>query len=197
MRTTRTNYKGFTLLELTITIGIFIVIGTIILSILTSTFSGNNRASATNEVTQNGNYALSVITNLLSNTQRFDGIVTTSPACTPTDSQTCCTATGAVGKVIKFTGHDGGVTTLTCNDAGSSATYLISSTSGTLTPVTVPLIDVSQVRLPATSNCSFTCAQVDEYAPPRIDISFTLQDLLGGNSASFRTSVSLRNQNLK
>ncbi len=187
--------KGFTLIELTIVMGIFIVIGTIIVSVLSATFTGNTKIRTTGELSQNGNYALSIITNLLLSSQRFEGIVvTTSPPCTPTDSTTCCTPTGVSGKSISFVGLDGGTTTLTCEDTGSTPTYVISSASASLS---IPLIDATQARLSDAGTCSFTCTQVDEYSPPRIDISFSLQNIGDGSSANFRTSVSLRNQNLK
>ncbi len=182
--------KGFTLIELTIVMGIFIVIGTIIVTILNSTFQGNTKARVTNDMSQNGNYALSIITNLLLNSQRFDGIVVTSPACTPSESETCCSATGTTGKSITVTGLDGGTTTLTCQDSGANPlVFKISSNSASL-------IDVNQVVV-SPGSCSFTCTQVDEYSPPRIDIAFTLRNTSGNTSANFRTSVSLRNQNLK
>lgn len=187
--------RGFTLLELTIVMGVFIVIGTIIVSILGATFRGNTKTRVTNDISQNGNYALSIMTNLLLNSQRFESIVPSFDSCLTNPNPTCCSTTGTVGKSITFQGLDGGTTTLTCEDTGGDPTiYKISSNSASLT-------DPGIVRLSPNDTCYFTCTQVDEYAPPRIDIMFTLQNAEvaagdGQASANFRTSVSLRNQNL-
>ncbi|MBP7832501.1 MAG: type II secretion system protein [Candidatus Levybacteria bacterium] len=189
------NSRGFTLLELTIVMGVFIVIGTIIVSILGATFRGNTKTRVTNDISQNGNYALSIMTNLLLNSQRFESIIPSFSTCTANPNPTCCTPAGTIGKTITFQGLDGGTTTLTCEDTGSDPTlYKISSNSASL-------IDPEIVRLTPDDTCYFVCTQVDEYSPPRIDIVFTLQnaEVEAGDSqasANFRTSVSLRNQNL-
>lgn len=191
--------NGFTLLELTLVMGIFIVIGTIIVTILNSTFRGNTKVRVSNDVSQNGNYALNLISNLLLNSQSFNSISN------GTTITTLCSPTGTTGKSVTVTGFDGGVTTLSCNDSGATPTYLISSASASIDQSMpssiVPLIDSSQVEL-APDSCTFTCSQVDEFSPPRIDIVFTLKNAAVNSaeslgSAIFRTSISLRNQDLK
>ncbi len=187
--------RGFTLIELTIVMGIFIVVGTIIVSILSASFRGNTKTRVTNDISQNGNYALSIMTNLLLNSKRLESIVPSSGTCSSISNPTCCSSTGTQGKSITLQGLDGGTTILTCEDTGGNpALYKISSNSASLT-------DPSLVRLSPSGTCSFTCTQSDEYSPPRIDIVFTLQnaEVAAGDSqdsANFRTSVSLRNQNL-
>jgi len=194
IKKTYTNH-GFTLIELTIVLGVFIIIGTIIVSILGTTFRGNTKTRVTNDISQNGNYALSIMTNLLLNSQRFDSIVPSFDNCSTNPNPTCCSPTGTTGKSITFQGLDGGTTTLTCQDTGSDpALFRISSNSASLT-------DPSIVKLSPDDTCYFVCTQVNEYSPPRIDIMFTLlgADVSVGEgqaSANFRTSVSLRNQNL-
>lgn len=181
--------EGFTLLEMTIVMGIFLVIGTIIVSILSSTFNGNTKVRVSNNVAQNGNYALSIISNLLINSQQFESIETGSTV------TTLCSSSGTTGKAVSVTGFDGGVTKLSCKDTGTTPEYTISSNSAIL-------IDKTQVQLATDSTCMFTCTQVDEFSPPRIDIVFTLKNSTGTaaektGSATFRTSVSLRNQDLR
>lgn len=187
------THKGFTLLELTIVTSVFLVIGTIIVTLLNSTFRGNNKVRVSNDVAQNGNYALNIISNLLINSQKFESITsdaTVSTVCSP----------AITGEAITVRGFDNGMTTLTCEDSGT-----ISSKSAALVDnapvVTSSLLDISQVALVADS-CSFTCTQSDEYSAPRIDVVFTLKNASADtaeNTASsiFRTSISLRNQDLK
>lgn len=184
----RTSQNGFTLLELTVVIGVFLVIGTIIVSILNSTFQGNSKVRISNDIAQNGNYALNIITNLLVNSQQFESI---SDGTTIT---TFCPTTGINGKSINVVGFDGGVTTILCGDSGANPTYNLSSNSASL-------IDSSQVIL-SSDSCTFTCTQADEFSPPRIDVVFTLKNVSADlpentGNATFRTSVSLRNQDLK
>lgn len=176
---------GFTLLELTVVMGIILVIGTIVVSIVSSTFRGNNMVRISNDQAQNGNYALNVITNLLVNTQQFESITDGSTV------TTTCPAAGINGKSITIRGFDGGISTLSCKDNGINPDYLISSNSASL-------IDASQVSL-VPDSCTFTCTQADEFSPPRIDIVFTLKNASDQTTGTttFRTGVSLRNQDFK
>lgn len=199
------NKRGFTLIEVTIVIGIFAVIGIIIVGILNSSLRGNTKTKLTSDLAQNGNYALTLISNLLLNSRRFQSIVS-YPSFTEYE---VCSTTGISGKTISVAAFDGGLSTLSCSDVGATPTYSISSASATFsasipTPTTfktTTLIDTSQVRLVADS-CYFTCTQADAYSAPRIDIKFQLMSAQSATNeqlgiATFSASVSLRNVDLK
>lgn len=183
----RKRKEGFTLIELVIVMGIFVIIGTIIVSILSSTFQGNTKARISTDITQNGNYVLNLLSNLILNSQKFQSITDLSSVVTTT-----CATTGTTGKSITVTGFDGGNTTLFCDEAATIPT--ISSNSASL-------LDTSQVKV-VPGSCSFTCTQADAYSLPRIDITFQLQNAAGTISekqatSTFSTSFSLRNTDFK
>lgn len=191
---------GFTLLELIIVIALFMVTGVLILGVLNSTFKLSNKTRITNDLAQNGNYALSIMSNLLFNSQKLLSY-TTSTGVVLND----CTGNPGPGKSITVLGFDGGAATLTCDDANgtiSSTSAIFSSISPTPTPyATSSLIDTSQVKLSGAS-CTITCTQQNPYSPPRVDVSFQLIKSNavvgeGAPSANFNTSITLRNQNIQ
>lgn len=184
------NSLGYTLIELTIVMALLIVVGGLLIGIISSALRGSTKTKITNDVAQNGNYALSVMTNIIANAQQFESFSSTSPI---TAVLTRCDRDTATGRAGPFTGDkvtvvgfDGGITELSCGVGGT-----ISSNSAVL-------IDNSRVRV---ASCSLTCSQSSLYSPPRIDVEFSLVNASGGTaesagSASFNTSVSFRNSNL-
>ncbi len=178
----KTN-RGYTLIELTVVMILLIVVGTLIVGIINSTLRGSTKSKITNDLAQNGNYALSLMSNLLLSAQKFQSIRSTSPVA---GTFTSCENGPLIGDRITLLEFDGGITDLTCNGTN------ISSNSAAL-------LDSSQV---ITTACSFTCTQTDPYSLPRIDISFQIKNATGATNekqanATFSTSVSLRNQSLK
>jgi prepilin-type N-terminal cleavage/methylation domain-containing protein len=174
--------NGFTLVELLVVVTLLVVIGTIIANSLGSIFRGDNKTQTTNAVAQNGDYALSVISDLVTSSIN----VVDSPASgTPT-----CLAAPQSSLVLAR--DDDNFTTLSCDVSGN-----IASTSAN--PVrSVFLLDTSTVKVD-TTNCSFTCTQESPFSPPIIHVQFRLtgkdQNGLSENQADgvFSTSVSLRN----
>ncbi len=151
--------RGYTLVELVIVMVLVLVIGGMITQILVSTLRGSNKTQANNAVAQNGNYAMSIMSDLILNAQSFTSILPLTP--TPA---TTCAGTAIKGNSVTIQNFDGGVTTFLCDDANKT----ISSNSASL-------LDTSQVAL-VTGSCSFTCSQTSVYSPPRIDISFKLKN---------------------
>lgn len=193
--------KGFTLVELVIVMALLITTGGIIVGILSSTWRGSNKTRTNSDLAQNGDYALSLMTNLVINSQKLISFTPTNTGVAISD----CTSSPGAGKTFTVLGFDGGATTLTCND--TSAPYTISSASAVFSAVppaptpfsTNSLLDTSQVKV---TNCSFVCSQQDAYSPPRIDISFQLTQPSaiageGTSGVSFKTSITLRNQSYK
>jgi type II secretory pathway pseudopilin PulG len=182
---------GYSLIELVVVMVVLLVVGGLIVGVVTSALRGGTKTKITNDIAQNGNYSLSVITNIISNAQKFISINSGSPVSgvlTRCDIDTASGTSGPfTGDKITVQGFDGGITVFACNSDGT-----ISSNSASLT-------DVSQVK---AESCSFTCFQSDIYSSPRIDIAFILSNASGETteskgSASFNTSVSFRNNGLK
>lgn len=179
--------RGYTLIELMIVMLLLVLVGSLIAGILSSTITGAAKSKIVSDLGQNGNYALSLITDVIINAQDLQSVTDASK----TTYQTC-TPEGIPAKSLQLQGFDGGITTLACDDTGLDPTYTISSNSASL-------LDTSRVKLIAGS-CTFTCVQADPYSIPRIDIVFQLTNASGSafmDTISFSTSVAMRNQSIK
>ena len=168
--------KGFTLVELLVSMIILITVGTIMVSILVSSLRTGNKSQAINEVRQNGNYAITQMSKTISYAKIFNGLSNDG-----TNFLTTCDGSTPY-KYIQVTSFDNSVTSFSCGDSA------ILSNGSPLTG--------SDVSLKANS-CSFICTKTAS-GPPIIDIKFTLQE--GVNSLienqsfiPFETSVTLRN----
>ncbi|MDO8270249.1 MAG: hypothetical protein Q7T54_06300 [Candidatus Levybacteria bacterium] len=181
---------GYTLIELLTATSILVIVSGLIVGVLYSTLRGGNKTRVTNDVSQNGNYALSVISNtalLAEDVTEIDG----SPV------SDCTTAQATPARSIEFQQSDGSLVKFSCDLAASS----IASESGAITTY---LIDNNSVKVDQAS-CSFTCQQSNDspYAPPIIGIAFTVtqrsNSVVFENAASstFKTSVTMRNYNPK
>lgn len=181
--------NGFTTIELLAFTMILVVVSSLVAGILFTTLRGSGKAKIGGTVAQNGNYALSVMTD----------IITSSDAITEINgvpASTCVPPQGQVASPIssiQFHRNDGGLTTLSCSPSQKGT---IASMSADLS---VPLIDSSQVEV---ADCSefITCTQADPYSYPIIGIKFKLQDknnnpqvVESSFSSDFNTSVSMRN----
>ena len=176
--------SGYTLVELLTATSIIVIISGLIVGILYSTLRGGNKTRITNDVAQNGNFALSII----SNTALLSSSVTKVGGVPITD----CT-TQKSGTSIEFKQSDYSLISFSCDPATQS----IASTSANITTY---LIDNNAVKVdPAT--CTFTCLQSNgnPYAQPIISASFTVsQRSTSINSeniatSTFNTSVTMRN----
>ncbi len=61
------NFSGFTLVELLVTVGLVLIIGTIGTSVIASILRSYNKAHIINEIEQNGNYVLSLMESQIRN----------------------------------------------------------------------------------------------------------------------------------
>jgi prepilin-type N-terminal cleavage/methylation domain-containing protein len=179
--------KGYTLVELLAVTSIIVVISGLIVGILYSTLRGGNKTKVTNDVSQNGNYAMSVIANTILSAQavtQVNGIPITDCTVPPE---------GVSGKSIQFEEANGNLITYAC-DSNS-----IASSSGTTTN---DLIDISAVKVDPNS-CTFTCFQnnANPYSLPIIKVVFTVSQQSSGSivenaaTSTFNTSVAMRNYN--
>lgn len=180
--------NGYTLVELLAVTSIIVIVSGLIVGILYSTLRGGNKSKVTNDVAQNGNYALSII----SNTALLAESVTAVGGNPVAD----CT-TSREGSSIEFEQSDGSRLMFSC-DADSQS---IASQSGEMVH---HLIDNNSVKVdPAT--CSFTCFQDNNnpYASPIIGVSFTVSQRADSTvfenvaQSVFKTSVTMRNYNPK
>lgn len=180
--------KGYTLVELLAATAIIVIISGLIIGVLYSTLRGGSKTKITNDVAQNGNYALSVISNtalLANDVIALDG----SPV------SDCTAPTPTPAKSIEFKQVDGSTVEFSC-DLGTSS---IASKSAN---VTTYLIDNNSVKVDQAT-CSFTCSQSNSnpYSSPIIGVSFTVSQRNTSSafeniaSSTFNTSVTMRNYN--
>lgn len=177
--------KGYTLIELLAVSSIIVVVSGLIVGVLYSTLRGGNKTKVTNDVAQNGNYAMSVIANT--------ALLATSVTEVGGSLISDCT-TERQGNSIEFETENGNRVRFVCDSQSES----IASISGSLTN---NLIDVSAVKVDPTT-CSFTCTQNNgnPYSSPIIRVSFTVSQRSGSTfesvaSSPFSTSVTMRNFN--
>lgn len=175
--------RGYTLIEMLAVTTILVIIGGLITGVIYSTLRGSSKVKITNDVTQNGNYALTVMarTALLAGYVSRLGNDPIDNCVTPRTSDS-----------IEFVNQDGGRVTFSCNNNEQS----IASSSGSMTSY---LIDNTTVKIEPNS-CRFTCTQPnnDSYATPVINIAFKVSQRQGSlfeNAArsEFQTSVTMRN----
>lgn len=185
------SHRGYTLIELIVVMVILLTVGGLVVGIIASVLRSSTKTKIINDIAQNGNYALSVVTNVLINSQKFESFNSTSPVSGVLGRCDMDPNSGILGPFtgskVTVLGLDGGITELTCTPSGT-----ISSNSASLT-------DLSQVRM---TSCQFKCIQSSLYSPPRIDVSFNLSNVSGQTveslgQSTFNTSVSLRNSTLR
>lgn len=183
----RTKYqKGYTIIELVIVILVILVVGGIIVGIIYSSIRGTTKARVNNNISQNGNYAITVMSNFIANAKNLvdvtgsDGI--SYESCVPPVFGEAIQA-----QSITITNFDNELTTFTCDGA------TISSNSASL-------IDAISVEV-VPGTCVISCLQESAYRSPRIDLTFELQSKGSSTPESsgkslFNTSVTMRNYGL-
>ncbi len=187
------NSKGYTLVEMLAVIVVFAIIGGIISAIFASSLRGSNKANITNDIRQNGNYALAQMSRMINYAKSFDGI---SVDGSDGSYQDCYIEPAGAGTTtttilneyhyIKMTSFDGGQIIFSC-DAESDE--IIASNGASL-------VNTDIVR---AESCVFTCLQSSAASPPTIGISFILSQKDEGAFFEkkaiipFETSVTMRN----
>ena len=166
------NDKGYTLIELLAAMGIFAVVGTLIVIILFTTLRGSKKSDLLVSLRNNGEFTLSQMTNTIRYAKSLDAPNT-------------CTTPVTVDS-ITMTSLDDEQTTYLCPADISEGI----SANG------VSLFDTKAAKVDA---CSFTCSQESSFDPPTITIQFTLSQresnsfIEGNASIPFQTSVTMRN----
>jgi len=185
--------KGYTVIELLTVAGVMVIIGGVLTGIIVSTLRGTNKTQTSNAIAQNGNYALSVISNILVSSDAIIALRDSSGVILDQDGD-CTSQPNPIGNEIDLRRIDGGITTLACDN------QTIASESASMS---VSLLDTTKVRIDTSSlsTCYFKCIQEedDPYSAPSIEVGFVLtsQNQSGAientGTADFKTSVKLRN----
>ena len=189
--------SGYTLVELLISVIVLVVVGSVVVAILTTSFRGSTKATLLNHIRQNGSYAIIQIGRAITYAKSFDGVsvigdvytTNCAPTVTPTPTLTQY-------KYLKITSFDGGQTIFSCSDT-------IASNSASL-------LDTSLVAL-VPGHCYFTCSENSVLDSPIIGVNFWLSNSPSSNvtlapsvtaapgfvestvSVPFSTSITVRN----
>lgn len=163
--------KGFTLLEIIVSVGILVIVATLMAQVLFTTAHVNKKTEILTDIKQNGNFALDVISRMVRSAKSID-------VCGPHE--------------LSITNPDNNVTTFGC-DAGriasESSTPTVYLSSGTLTLSSSGASDCTGNSL------TFSCP----LAQSQVTVIFTLGQLgVAGSayesgSASFQSTISMRN----
>jgi prepilin-type N-terminal cleavage/methylation domain-containing protein len=183
--------RGYTLVEMLAVIVVFSIIGGIISAIFASSLRGSNKANITNEVRQNGNYALIQMSRMITYARSFDGIsedgISYKADCyVDMVGLDTTTTIPTAYHYVKVSDFQGGQTIFACNGQGQSE---ISSNSASLINNQIVKVD----------SCQFSCSQPSIAASPTIKISFTLSQKSDTNffeskaNIPFETTMSMRN----
>lgn len=171
----KSKQKGLTLVEFLVIAFILITISGIITGVVVSVLRGSSNSYNAVEASSNGNFALSVMSSLISSGTR---VITVGE----NDIEDCTEQPSANSITIQTS--DGGITTLACENE-------------TIASNSAPLIDPIQLRVPQET-CSFTCRQESQFDKPVIQMQFEVEARnydfeTDQTSKTFQTSIDMRN----
>lgn len=181
--------KGYTLIELLVVSGILVLVTGFVFTVVISSLRGGIKSRITNEVSKNGNYALSIISTDLINANSVVS-VGSNPTCS--DFTTTPSTSLSAQEIIVSREGDSNITFACDGTTNITKSYMLPDGS----TKTLKLINEELVEVPV---CEFKCSQVDLFSPPVVQISFTLKQKSASTSientatAPFRTSATLRN----
>lgn len=184
--------KGFTLIELLAVTAIIVIVSGLIVGVLYSTLRGGNKSKVTNDVAQNGNYALSVVS---------QAVILAESVVAMNDELIEDCSVPITASSIEFKQANGESMRFACEEDS------IIQTIGQNAPI--HLMDKNSVKVTYEPNnpasCSFTCEQTNgnSYSQPIIRIGFTVSQKSSTNlfdsiaTSAFNTSVTMRNYSPK
>lgn len=176
---------GFTLVEVLVSFGIILALGSIMLATFVTTSRMTTKVNNLVSIRQNGNAAMTQIEKMLQYAEHFEGAGTSAGAWV-----TSCVGAMPTFKHIRVRSFDGGTIQVSCMQAATT----IASNSASL-------IDATNFSVPFAT-CSFSCTQPDLDTPPTIGISFIIQKRIANTFLEdptplpFTTSVTIRNKRL-
>jgi Tfp pilus assembly protein PilW len=169
------NSRGFTFIELLVSMTIIMLVGTVIVTVFFSALRGTDKSQSLIAVRQNGNFALSQIANAIRQAESINNF-----------SQ--CSASGGSRTLAVSSVRDRNITTFQCSQTNISS----NSANGTFS-----LLDETQVA--PVGSCTFTCGHQAATRIPFVTISFRLsragvshpEEIV--SPVDFSTTVLLRN----
>jgi len=193
----RKKQKGFSLIELLVSIVVLVSISSVIAGAMTSSLRGSNKTNSIENIRQNGNYTLKQISKNIEYAQVFNGLsndgstyITGCPFSTPTPPALPASVK-TFYKYIKVTPLNSNPLEYGCIPPVAPSTIPTFTVNGT------DIVDTNSVEL---TSCSISCAQTNASDMPIIGISFTLKQKnsngLVENSSppvKFEASVTMRN----
>lgn len=194
------NNAGYTLVELLSVMMILVILTSVITGILFSITRGSRKTQITSDVSQQGQYAMSIISNTIINSLGLFSATDYSGNPPYTGSSLNCSKTladippGVKGVKMKE---------LVLNDFEAGTTHSLSCDAGppqTIQRDSLSLIDTDKLEIIyGNSTCYFMCTQPDSFTPPQIEIYFELKQVGTVNFieqqsvAQMKSSVTLRN----
>ncbi len=174
----RLNY-GFTLVELLVAITLVGIIGVLVTQAFIIGLNAQAKSEVMKEVKQNGDYAISVIEQMVRNARDITG--------------QSCNETSSLGFTIE--NQDGYATTFACSSENSN----ISSISATLEGEIISAVSLTTNKVTVT-NCSFRIVcPTPPVSPKYVFVNFTISQLgesvpvRSRASQEYQTTISLRN----
>jgi len=188
--------KGYTIAELLAVLSLFVIISSVMASIIYSTLRGAAKTKINTEVTQNGSAAVSVISQIIEDSRNVTQINGNDlDDCTTNPSSSSLVPTPIVGQIISAPSItlkriDGARTVIACGPLTTGDTTVIASNGAAI--INKDVVSVS--------SCVFSCSQVvsDPYSIPIVKASFSIAQknatslYEGKANASFDVSNSLR-----
>lgn len=171
--------KGFTLVELLISIAIIITSATVVVAVITAGFRGSAQTSLNEKLRLEGNSALSQLGKMIQFADGFEGVVDGEG----NELDQCSTSEADASYSDLRLNVDGVTTTITCTDSD----LLIDSKS---------LFNTAEVSV---ENCVIKCAQTNSTDSPTIGIEFDLSRneesplVEQGTSRHFDKRIKMRN----
>jgi|GEM_PF-4080200 len=199
--------KGFTLVELLISIALMTIIGTVTVAMISTVLRSSKNTTLAGDIRQSGNYVLEQISDTARYATQFkmgnaDNLGSLDPGDATTYTQDC--STPVTSQSIAFTtSADDKERIFYCDATAHTISYQLTTDLNYSPDGFSSLIDTSAVTVPSSS-CSITCSQSGAGAPPTIGISFNLSQVtspgvtpLPENNVNlqFSTSTLMRNIN--
>ena len=185
MKKSQLSTSGLSLLELLVSVSAIAVVSTLMAQVFFTTTKVNRTTIRTQDIKQNGDYALEVITRMVRNSHEF------TYTCDPSQTKS---------ETVSFVNPDLNSTTITCESNGGTARIASVSADGTtkayLTGTTVTL-SASGGSTCTDSTLAFSCDPVTSSGA--LTVSYTLTAIGAGvnpeapEKLSFTTSVNSRN----
>lgn len=174
------NNKGFTLVEILISVAIVITSATIVVAIITASFRGSTQTNINEDLRLEGNSALSQVGKMIQFADGFVGVVDG----TNTEYSNCVTNDEDASYTEVKLLIDGEVTTISCKDD----TVRINDN---------PLFESSKA---VVENCAVRCSQTDTTDSPTIGVEFDLSRndsslIEQRSSMRFEKNIKMRNLN--